>query len=234
MFLVLAVVCIAAVFAGVLAGCNNGDGKGNNGGDKIFTEGASLQEMIAAVESAESFTYVFNVKYIFSEENGGEEQHSRYTVQMSKNAFVVISEVIGGRFREEEWAFVEGDTVYSVYRCNQVYDEELGENIIVDEMVTEVSKAPVAEVSLSAAGKEYIKAVFSDLTEKDGEIVADPESDNEWDRVDLHFEGDTLTVAYVYVNEHGDTEIYEYVLSGINATTVVIPEEILAEMNAAI
>ena len=234
LFLVLAVVCIAAVFAGVFAGCNNGDGKGNGGGDKIFTEGASLEEMIAAVESAESFTYVLNVKYIFSEENGGEDQYSRYTVQASKNALVVISEDLNGeRYREEEWAFIKGDTVYSVYRCNQVYDEELGEDIIGDEMVTEeVGKFPVAEMSWPAG--EYIKAVFSDLTEKDGEIVADPESDNEWDRVDLHFEGDTLTVAYVYVNEYGDTEIYEYVLSGINATTVVIPEEILAEMNAAI
>ena len=55
LFLVLAVVCIAAVFAGVFAGCNN-DGKGGGEGDKIFTEDASLDDILAALENAESFT----------------------------------------------------------------------------------------------------------------------------------------------------------------------------------
>ena len=61
LFLVLAVVCCIAVFAGVLAGCNNGDGKGGGGstgaGDKIFTEGATLQDILTALENAESLTY---------------------------------------------------------------------------------------------------------------------------------------------------------------------------------
>ena len=60
LFLVLAVVCIAAVFAGVFAGCNNGDGKGGGStgaGDKIFTEGATLEDILTALENAESFTH---------------------------------------------------------------------------------------------------------------------------------------------------------------------------------
>ena len=62
LFLVLAVVCIAAVFAGVFAGCNNGDGKGGGGnggaavGDKIFAEGATLEDILTTLENAESFT----------------------------------------------------------------------------------------------------------------------------------------------------------------------------------
>ncbi len=92
LFLVLAVVCIAAVFAGVFAGCNNGDGKGNGGGDKIFTEGASLEEILTALENAESFTqtqwwkesgtdhwgdeYAYEVTYRYEVTDSAVVQHS--------------------------------------------------------------------------------------------------------------------------------------------------------------
>ena len=56
LFLVLAVVCCVAVFIGMFAGCNNGDGKGGGGngegyvGDNIFTQDITYDELIDILE----------------------------------------------------------------------------------------------------------------------------------------------------------------------------------------
>ena len=53
LLLVLALVACAAIG---LAACNEGGKDGGGAGKKIFTESASLDDVIAALENAESFT----------------------------------------------------------------------------------------------------------------------------------------------------------------------------------
>ncbi len=92
LFLVLAVVCCIAVFAGVFAGCNN-DGKGGGGntgaGDKIFTEGATLEEILTALEKAESFTQTQWWK-----ESGTDHWGDEYTDEVTYRYEVTDSAVV--------------------------------------------------------------------------------------------------------------------------------------------
>lgn len=101
LFLVLAVVCIAAVFAGVFAGCNNGDGKGGGGsmgvGDKIFTEGATLQDILTALENAESFTQTQWWKESGTDHWGDEYAYEvTYRYEVTDSAVVQYSESFEG------------------------------------------------------------------------------------------------------------------------------------------
>ena len=60
LLLVLALVACAAIG---LAACNEGGKDGGGAGKRIFTESASLDDVIAALENAESFTLEQKVNY---------------------------------------------------------------------------------------------------------------------------------------------------------------------------
>lgn len=101
LFLVLAVVCCIAVFAGVFAGCNNGDGKGGGGstgaGDKIFTEGATLEDILTALGNAESFTQTQWWKESVTDHWGDEySDEVTYRYEVTDSAVVQYSESFEG------------------------------------------------------------------------------------------------------------------------------------------
>lgn len=233
LFLVLAVVCLAAVFAGVFAGCNNGDGKGGGAavGDKIFTENASLDDILTALENAENFTFINNVTYTSPGEDGNRYQYKYVTVQVSKTAFIEIGDGFAGEgTRQEYYSFIDGDTAYEVDRSNWIYDAELKDYIIADEMVVDEKytyKLPAAELNEPYAAV-WIDVLVDCLAEEDGKIVIDPEFAEQWSEVGMKLEGDKLTITLDFVEAEGYTHAYEYIFCAVNATTVTIPDEILA------
>ena len=124
LFLVLAVVCIAAVFAGVFAGCNNGDGNGGGAvaGDKIFIEGATLQEIITALENAESFTQTQWWK-----ESGTDHWGDEYTDEVTYRYEVTDSAVV--QYSESFEGAEPTSSVFAQYRFGDIdYEMEYAED----------------------------------------------------------------------------------------------------------
>ena len=234
LFLVLAVVCIAAVFAGVFAGCNNGDGKdgGVAAGDKIFTEGATLQGIFTALENAESVSFVYDYTVRFF--NDPEEieaqatyrQIAEYTQTMMHesldNTTVYADGTTDGYFGDS-YAFAEGDMVYMIssYRPS-------GEEAEIDgtKCMSKYSEFSAAEYSAN-----LVEAIEYMLTEKDGKVVFNEAEAPEGYVAGSGYvvlEGSVLRIGYKEESETSAQE-FEYRISGINATTVTVPAEIAAE-----
>ena len=65
------------------------------------------------------------------------------------------------------------------------------------------------------------------MTEENGKIVIDPEVAIYYTDLYLRLEGDRLVIGYIEVHDN-ERYTYEYVWSKVNATDVVIPEEVKA------
>ena len=117
-----------------------------------------------------------------------------------------------------------------VNRCNEIYDEISDDSIITDEMVPESIEKNLVSNSDPIAN-EYIITLSELLTEEDGKIVLKPEIMERTDDIYLRLEGDKLVIGWS--NQYSNnTDTYrdsvEYVYSKVNATDVVIPEEVKA------
>ena len=172
LLLVLAVVACAAIG---LAACNEGGKDGGGGaGDRIFTQDASLDDIIAALESAESFTRAFRVTSAII--NTGEVAGYYYFATAGKTA---TYELVTGEFNAEGYKsdaakFTKGEEIYLVNRCNEIYDEISDDYIITDEMVPESIEKNLVSNSDPIA-YEYIILLSHLFTEEDGKIVLKPE-----------------------------------------------------------
>lgn len=223
--LLLALICCVAVFAVAFAACNDNSGKSGNGGnatggagDVIFTEDASLEEIIAALENAESFTAEMKGS---SSTVHGEETSSTVVdqiVMVSRNAIYqsVTRKWEDGVFREEYVTFVENDEVYFIAWSNKIYD------VIVDAMVvTQQQKNLLSNTDPFDGGLIYMISLL--LTEEDGKIV--PDFDSPLDgTVYVRLEGDRLVIGMSYENDN-EKETVEYAYSKVNATDIVISDE---------
>ena len=231
LLLVLAVVACAAIG---LAACNEGGKDGGGGaGDRIFTQDASLDDIIAALESAESFTRAFRVTSAII--NTGEVAGYYYFATAGKTA---TYELVTGEFNAEGYKsdaakFTKGEEIYLVNRCNEIYDEISDDYIITDEMVPESIEKNLVSNSDPVANEydEYIITLSELLTEEDGKIVLKPEIMERAVDIYLRLEGDKLVIGWS--NQYSNnTDTYrdsvEYVYSKVNATDVVIPEEMKA------
>ena len=65
------------------------------------------------------------------------------------------------------------------------------------------------------------------MTEENGKIVLNPEVMTYYTDLYLRLEGDRLVIGYIEVHDN-ERYTYEYVWSKVNATDVVIPEEVKA------
>ena len=233
LFLVLAVVCIAAVFAGVFAGCNN-DGKGGGAaaGDKIFTEGATLQGILTALENAESVSFVYDYTIRFfndPEEIEGQAtyreiaEYTRNIAHYSVDNTTVYTDGTTDGYFGDGYAFAEGDMVYMInsYRPS-------GEEAEIDgtKCMSKYSEFSAAEYSAN-----FVEAIEYMLTEKDGKVVFNEAEAPEGYVAGSGYvvlEGSVLRIGYKDESETSAQE-FEYRISGINATTVTVPAEIAAE-----
>lgn len=93
-----------------------------------------------------------------------------------------------------------------------------------------IGKKPVSN-SDPVLADEYIITLSELLTEEDGKIVLKPEIMERAVDIYLRFEGDKLVIGWSYQSSN-NTDTYrdsvEYVYSKVNATDVVIPEEVKA------
>ena len=180
-------------------------------GDVIFTEDASLAEILAALENAESFTCEANgINSTVSD--GAIVFEANNIVQVSENAIYIISTT-------------KSDGEIGVYEGAAFTDEGVVYKITDDG--TEMSKEKNLVSNFDPIADEYIFILSDFLTEENGKIVIDPEvAEGEYD-IYLRLEGDRLVIGLsrIYNNEK---ETIEYVWSKVNATDVVIPEEVKA------
>lgn len=225
--LLMALVCCVAVFAVAFAACNDNGGKsGNDGdatggaGDVIFTEDASLEDIIAALENAESFTAEMKGS---SSTVHGEETSSTVVdqiVMVSRNAvYQSVTRKWEDRIvREDYVSFVENGEVYFIAWSNQIYDETPDDYVMV---VTQQQKNLLSNTD--PFGRELIYIISLLLMEEDGKIVPDPDSPLHG-TVYVRLEGDRLVIGMSYENDN-EKETVEYVWSKVNTTDIVIPEE---------
>ena len=224
LLLVLALVACAAIG---LAACNEGGKDGGGAGKKIFTESASLDDVISALENAESFTVEYRATSTYI--NSGEvfsESYSIATVGKTAGYELSTGEFDGEVHKYDAAKFTKGGEVYLVYRFNEIYDEISDDYIITDEMVPERIEKNLVSNSDPVAD-ECISTLSELLTEENGKIVPDPELTTYYTDLYLRLEGDRLVIGFsgIYNNER---ETIEYVYSKVNATDVVIPEEVKA------
>ena len=227
-FLLIALVLCMALMVGVLAACNEGGKDGGGGaGDRIFTEDASLAEIISALENAESFTREYRATNTYI--NNGEvfsESYNIVTVGRTAAYELSTGEFDGEVHKYDAAKFTKGEEIYLVDRFNEIYDEISDDYIITDEMVPEIIEKNLVSNSDPVAD-EYIIILSYLLTEENGKIVPDPELTTYYTDLYLRLEGDRLVIGFsrIYNNERA---IIEYVYSKVNVTDVVIPEEVRA------
>ena len=241
--LLMALICCVAVFAVAFVACNdNGEKSGNDGandggnggnanggaGDAIFTEDASLEDIIAALENADSFTVEMKASYSTVHGEGTSSTVSEHiaTVTVSRNAIyqAITRKSEDGIVREDYVSFVENGEVYFIAWSNQIYDETLDDYVIVDAMVVTQQQKNLLSNSKPIDGGDVIFYISAYLDEKDGEIVLKPE--DRWVDQYLRLEGDKLAFGLTMVDPNtGNSESAEFVYSKVNTTAVVISDE---------
>ena len=223
LFLVLAVVCIAAVFAGVFVGCNNGDGKGGGGnggavvGDKIFTEGASYEDVYNALAKAESYQFVNTIKYTSDKESYTAIYTNTFTLDFG-HFNVVVDYSSEPDYYYDYYIFTDGEYFYQISIENSGGDK----TVTAEKQFAEYMSAEDHFVSADEALYEM------GIVEKDGGLAVDAEIDS---GVYMRCEGSAL---YVVIPDSGVDEeggAYEgqteYCMRGVNVQ-YSMPDEIKA------
>ena len=221
--LLMALVCCVAVFAVAFAACNNGDGKsgGNGGGagDVIFTEDASLEDIIAALENAESMTLTIVTQEVGTH-NGDPFQYDVFTqYTFMRDAYTVAQTVESDEPAEAKFYFYRSDGLdYSVYTAEDTYkDLALYEPDMYSEVMYNLGAGLILSyVTTDANGNMIVTGDGADIIEGTAYIKLNGSS------MEIYWE-------QRYVDEDYDIkQIYKYTYSGVNATTVEIPDEVRA------
>ena len=161
----------------------------------------------------------------------GEETYyegSDYISTVSRDAvyYTLTSKSEDGIYREDYAKFVEQGEVFSITRSNDTDDVTLDEMVVTEkEKNLLINSSPIVD--------DCIEGLSYYLTEKGGKIVFNTEilDGAEGTYVDPYarLEGDRLAFGWTY--KESDTDgyyscSYEFVYSKVNATDVVIPEEL--------
>ena len=235
--LLMALVCCVAVFAVAFAACNDNGGKSGNGGgagDGIFTEGASLEDIIAALESAESLTmttwtnHVTDgealIEYKFSADGILDTTSVSYEVNGTpmQAMFVGYQYCADGITYSVDSYSYDGDLFMEeaskdLEHLNPLsFDYFLGEWMTIREII---------EVHLT--------------TDEDGNIVLSDnivgDNDDYYDYLEgsgyVKLVGSSIEIGWSYEDpdDLGDAiEKHKFSISGVNTTTVEIPDEVRA------
>ena len=210
LLLVLAIVACAAIG---LAACNEGGKDGGKAGDKIFTEDASLAEIISALENAESFTIEGKLSFALVGFEYYEDGQMNQVVRIGRNAMysTLTTKYDGGIIREEELYFIEGNESYYVSRS---YENGTENETVVKEKNLLSNTDPFSW--------EWIFIISDLLTEEDGKIVPNPDPRLEAIVTYVRSEGDRFVIGLLI----DGTEECEFVFCKVNATDVPAPEEL--------
>ena len=181
-------------------------------GDVIFTEDASLAEIISALENAENFTCEMN-EICTTVSDGAIVSETNNIVQVSENAMYSVTETKSdGTISRYDYAiFTEGGVAFSIGTSGTEVDER--------------EKDLLSNIDSLAIAEPHIDPLYYLLTEENGKIVIDPEVAIYYTDLHLRLEGDRLVIGFsrIYNNERA---IIEYVWSKVNATGVIVPDEL--------
>ena len=240
--LLMALVCCVAVFAMAFAACNdnggksggNGSGNGGGAGDGIFTEGASLEDIIAALESAESLTMTTWTNHVTDGEALIEYKFSAdgildtTSVSYEVNGTPMQAMFVG-------YQYCADGITYSVDSYS--YDGDL----IMEEASKDLQYLnPLSFDYFLGEGmtiREIIEAYLT--TDEDGNIVLSDnivgDNDDYYDYLEgsgyVKFAGSSIEIGWSYEDpdDLGDAiEKHKFSISGVNTTTVEIPDEVRA------
>ena len=234
--LLMALVCCVAVFAVAFVACNDNGGKsgGNGGGagDVIFTEDASLEDIIAALENAESMTYSIEALEVGTY-NGEDYQHKTAAqYRATREGYIYESSyttVIGSEttysnsyhefvYRSEGMDYSilcndEGFDSESSYKNFAQYDPDIHKGML-DNFVMDIADCVTTDqngelvVTEDVLGDTFIEG--TDYVKLNGSSI-----EIGWDKKYSDGEYDTTMKC-------------KYVWGGVNATTIEIPSEIKA------
>ena len=230
--LLMALVCCVAVIAVAFAACNDNGGKsgGNGGGagDGIFTEGASLEDIIAALESAESLTMT---TWTYHATDG----ETLYEYKFSADGILETVSYGTPQLMYVGYKYCADGITYSV--DSYIYEGDL----IMDEASKDLEYLnPLSFDYLLGEGmtiREIIEAYLT--TDEEGNIVlADNIVGDNNDYGDylegsgyVKFAGSSIEIGWSYEDpdDLGDAiEKQKFSISGVNTTTVEIPDEVRA------
>ena len=236
LFSVLAVVCIAAVFAGVFAGCNNGDGKGGGGsmgaGDKIFTEGATLEDILTALENAESLTYWYTQEGEYSDGPEGEVYESKgvYDYKLTQDAIYLAAD-----YRENGYEYIHNIYYYRSEEVDLTVTLSDGSEGAYESAVKERAEEDPERYSGMLYDMGAGKLADCLTTDADGNIVIDVAKMDEGyvqGSGYVKLNGNSIEIGwdFDYSDEENGVDRGRLTLiwSGVNATTVDIPAEVRA------
>ena len=232
-----AIVCCLVMALGVFVACNDDTGTGGDGaGDSIFNEGASLDDIITALENAESLTYTLEYNYEGTDDSGA--YYSEYVEQYkiaSNTQFVTAIQILRTNGSEEmyavdEYTWLANGIYYSVRTESENYNETT-----VEETTVEKNLAPVKPL---LAYIDNMDAVWADTIERclaideEGNIVPNELYISDRYVVDnayVRFNGNSLEIGYDYSDLYTNMVMSEkHIISGVNATTADIPDEVRA------
>ena len=188
------------------------DGPVVSDGDVIFTEDASLAEIIAALENAEKFTCELSGIYT-TVSDGAIVSERNNIVQVSENAMYSVTETKSdGMIGRYDYAiFTEGGVAFSIGTSGtEVYERE---------------KDLLSNIDPLALAEPHIDPLYNLLTEENGKIVLNPEVTTYYTDLYLRLEGDKLVIGGTYIFDNAKAT-YEYVWSKVNATGVIVPDEL--------
>ena len=226
LFLVLAVVCIAAVFAGVFAGCNNGDGKGE--GAKIFNEGATLEEILTALEKADSFTYSEEYQEVGT--YARQEYRRGYLVEyrLTKDAYFCMQSSTDELTGESSPEVFKAYT----YRADGV-NYDIGDGYPAVKSFAQYDSGKYDDVA-RMMGIYFISGLVAE-DESDNIVVMtdDINSDIIEGTAYVRLNGSSIEIGWeenIYDEEGGydSRATVKYTWSGVNATTIDIPADVRA------
>ena len=232
-----AIVCCLVMALGVFVACNDGDGTGGDGaGDSIFNEGASLVDIITALENAESLTYTVEYKLDGTVPEGAYRHESSAQYKVDGSAVLCEYSSINKISEYEstssvnEYAWRSNGVDYLVYTSieseNGVTDEDLSVEKDLEQLEENRYEGYIYDVG-AAVIAQYL------MTDADGNIVVNTDAFSLEYYVEgsayVKFNGSNIEIGYNEEDsdENGtETTSYKITLSGVNATTVEIPDEV--------
>lgn len=227
----LALICCLVMALGVFAACNDDTGTGGNGAeDSIFTEGASLDDIITALENAESFTLttIQNRSASFGDFNLTEDATSEYRINKTAYSYTASSTDIEGKHeRENHYEYRSNGIDYSIRLS---YSDGVYADGDVEKSTTQTN------------GDDYFVNGYNNLftlitefltaNDKNEIIVNVPDSYVNYVEGSAYVKlnGNSLEIGYeeTYSNYAIWHERVTHIISGVNATTVEIPDEVRA------
>ena len=221
--LLMALVCCVAVFAVAFAACNDEGGKSGGAGDVIFTEGASLEDILTALENAESLSMTQRVTI----DGTDSVMEAKMSTDAMNVAYIYGADVMGDDVGIMEYQYRSDGIVYFV----RVFDGDMfGGSSIASKDLEVLNTFTSAWDNNIAMILEMVNTHLT--TDEGGNIVLSDNIVGNADYVEgsgyVKLTGSSIEIGWSVEDSEAAIEEHKITVSGVNATTVEIPGEVRA------